>query len=159
MSTVILLGVKQRTIIHASYVNDFLAEFQPESVFLQVPPDLPLFIKSSATQADFKARWFGFLRHNKDARFYVKTRPQYTSDIRLNNTDRPKKLVNENLVPAIDDYELGVKSVYSRHKGSTLERTLRPDALLTPLLYGYSNSMNKNIQYYMGDMPNLVWRE
>jgi hypothetical protein len=67
--------------------------------------------------------------------------------------------VNENLVPAIDDYEIGVKSVYSRHKGSTLERTLRPDALLTPLLYGYNNSLNANTQYYIGDMPNLVWRE
>jgi len=54
-------------------------------------------------------------------------------------------LVDENMVPAIDEYELGMKAVYSRHKGSMLERTLRPDALLTPLLYGYNQSLNKNV--------------
>jgi hypothetical protein len=47
LSTIILLGIKQRTIIHASYVNDFLAEFNPKSVFMQISPDLPMFIKSN----------------------------------------------------------------------------------------------------------------
>ena len=49
LSDIILLGVRQRTVIHASYVNDFLEALKPESVFLQIPPDLPMFIKTSGT--------------------------------------------------------------------------------------------------------------
>ena len=40
-STIILLGVKRRTLIHASYVHDFLESMKPETVFMQLPPDLP----------------------------------------------------------------------------------------------------------------------
>jgi hypothetical protein len=35
LSTVILLGVKRRTMIHASYVYDFLETFKPEMIFVQ----------------------------------------------------------------------------------------------------------------------------
>ena len=34
MSSIILLGVKRRTLIHASYVYDFLQAMQPETVFV-----------------------------------------------------------------------------------------------------------------------------
>ena len=47
MSSIILLGVKRRTLVHASYVHDFLESMKPETVFVQMPPDLPLFIKTS----------------------------------------------------------------------------------------------------------------
>ena len=33
MSDVVLLGVKQRTLVHASYVYDFLETIKPETVF------------------------------------------------------------------------------------------------------------------------------
>ena len=75
LSTVILLGVKQRTIIHASYVSDFLAEFKPKSVFVQIPPDMPMFIKSSTEKPDHKSKWFSFLRRAADVRFFVHSRP------------------------------------------------------------------------------------
>ena len=47
LSDIILLGVRQRTVIHASYVNDFVEALKPESVYMQVPPDLPIFIKTN----------------------------------------------------------------------------------------------------------------
>ena len=34
LSDIILLGVRQRTVIHASYVSDFLEALKPESVFM-----------------------------------------------------------------------------------------------------------------------------
>lgn len=35
LSTIILLGVKRRTMIHASYVYDFLETLNPEVVFIE----------------------------------------------------------------------------------------------------------------------------
>jgi hypothetical protein len=34
MSTVLLVGVKRRTMIHASYIYDFLDEMKPDLVFI-----------------------------------------------------------------------------------------------------------------------------
>ena len=39
LSNIILLGVRQRTVMHASYVSDFLEAMQPETVFMQIAPD------------------------------------------------------------------------------------------------------------------------
>jgi hypothetical protein len=36
---------------------DFLEALKPETVFMQVPPDLPMFIKTGNKQ-DYKTRWF-----------------------------------------------------------------------------------------------------
>lgn len=47
ISSVVLLGVKRRTMVHASYVYDFLETLKPEIVFVQQPPDLPMFIKTN----------------------------------------------------------------------------------------------------------------
>ena len=167
MSTVILLGVKQRAIIHASFVNgkpppsdptlDFLEAIKPETVFLQVPPDLPLFIKTSSKQ-DYKSRWFQFLNSAADVRFFVNSRPQYTSDIILNNKQRLKSLFETNILPATDEYEVGKHCMYSRQRG-LLQRDIKPDALLTPLLYSYNNLLSRNIQTCFGDMPMIVQRE
>jgi hypothetical protein len=46
LSTIILLGVKRRTMVHASYVYDFLETMNPSMVYVQHPPDTPLFIKT-----------------------------------------------------------------------------------------------------------------
>jgi hypothetical protein len=67
--------------------------------------------------------------------------------------------MDENLYNAIDDFDVGAKAIYSRHKGSSLERVLKPDALLTPLLYAYNSSLNTRVNTYMGDLPMLVQRE
>ena len=34
LSDIVLLGVRQRTVIHASFVNDFLEALKPESVYI-----------------------------------------------------------------------------------------------------------------------------
>jgi hypothetical protein len=90
-----------------------LEAIKPETVFLQVPPDLPLFIKTSSKQ-DYKSRWFQFLNSAADVRFYINSRPQYTSDIILNNKQRLKSLVETNIIPATDEYEIGKHCMYSR---------------------------------------------
>lgn len=81
----ILLGVKRRTMIHASYVYDFLETLKPEMVYIQQAPDLPMFIKSKTDQP-YQQRWFSFLKSRKDAKFYIATKPQFTTDILLNKT-------------------------------------------------------------------------
>lgn len=78
MSDILLLGVRQRTVIHASYVNDFLEALKPESVFMQVAPDMPMFIKTKGNEeagGGYRARWFNFLRQGTDASFFVNTKP------------------------------------------------------------------------------------
>ena len=37
--------------------------------------------------------------------------------------------------------------------------TLAPDAFLTPFLYGYNNSLRRNVKTVVGDMPLLIYRE
>ena len=74
MSDIVLLGVKQRTLVHASYVYDFLETIRPETVFCQIPPDLPYFIKTAET-TDYRARWFSFSTELRDANFYVSSKP------------------------------------------------------------------------------------
>lgn len=113
MSTIILLGVKPRAVIHASFVNDFLEAIKPETVFLQLPPDLPLFIRTNNNQ-DFKTRWFSFVNRGTDVRFYTNSRPQFTSDIILNNRERVKMLFEKNIIPATDEYEVGKYCMYSK---------------------------------------------
>jgi hypothetical protein len=74
MSTIILLGVKRRTMIHASYVYDFLETLNPEVVFIEQAPDAPLFIKTKPDET-FQQRWFSFLKLGKDSRFHVASKP------------------------------------------------------------------------------------
>jgi len=33
---------------------------------------------------------------------------------------------------------------------------MKPDAILTPLLYSYNNLLSRNIQTVFGDMPMIV---
>lgn len=61
-------------------------------------------------------------------------------------------------MPATDEFEVGSKCLYSKLKG-LVQADIKPDALLTPLLYSYNNVLNKNIQTVIGDMPLLVQRE
>ena len=159
LSNIILLGVKQGAVIHASYVTDFLDSFQPESVFMQVAPDQPYFIRTSAqASGTYRQRWYSFLRHGKDASFYVSTQPQFTSDIILNSTQKLKSLVERNIQPTINEFELGQKVIYTRGRGLTA-LTHQADALFTPMLYGYQTAMQKNVKTCIGDMPMIMQRE
>ena len=88
-SEVLLVGVKRRTQIHASYVYDFLNAMKPESVFVQMPPDLPMFIKAdSKGLGGYRQRWFSMVTGRKESNFLINTHPEFTSDIMLNNKDR-----------------------------------------------------------------------
>ena len=83
-SFVYLVGVKQRTMVHASYVYDFLDAMKVDSIFIQQAPDVPVFIKSKR-DVSYLARWHNFLRSGQDSRFFVSSSPTYTSDLLLNN--------------------------------------------------------------------------
>jgi hypothetical protein len=76
----------------------------------------------------------------------------------MNNKQRLKSLFETNLIPATDEYEVGKHCMYSRQKG-LLQRDMKPDAILTPLLYSYNNLLSRNIQTCFGDMPLIVQRE
>ena len=83
-SELILVGVKRRAILHSSYVNDLLFELQPECTFLQLAPDLPMFIKPQGeSEKDFRGEWFNFVRKHKNSNFIVNPLPKYINDITL----------------------------------------------------------------------------
>ena len=118
-----------------------------------------MFIKTSGIiQGGYRPRWHSFLRENKDASFYVNTKPQYLTDIILNNKDRLKMLLNRSIEPATAEFEIGSKVIYSRHRALSKAR-LAPDAFMTPMLYGYNCSMQRNVKTVIGDMPMLILRE
>ena len=126
---------------------------------MQVPPDLPLFIKTSGViQGGYRARWFSFLKERRDATFYCATKPKYLTDILLSNKDRLKMVMDRSIEPAIREFEVGSKVIYSRYRALS-STSLAPDAIMTPFLYGYNNSLNRNVKTCIGDMPVLIQRE
>eukprot|EP00347_Sterkiella_histriomuscorum_P019331 403342056 len=152
---IILVGLKRRAIIHSSYIYDLLLEAKPEAIFVQLPPDLPCFIRAPNSK-DYKGEWIDLLQKGKDASFFVNPRPQYTSDVVLNQ-NKLKKLFIECLEPAQNDFEIGTNSLYTRGK-TLFDDELSADAFFTPLLYAF-NSMNQNIQVVMGDKPFIIQRD
>jgi len=60
-------------------------------------------------------------------------------------------------VPAEQDFEVGSHCIYSKQKGM-IDVDIKPDSLMTPLLYAYNNSLDSNVQTYIGDMPMLTQR-
>ena len=143
--------------MHASYVYDFLETMKPETVFCQIPPDLPYFIKTAET-TDYRARWFTFLTELRDAKFYVSSKPSFASDVILNSSLKTKMFMERSIIPAIKEFEIGTKVIYSHQRGTLPSKTIRADALMTPLLYSYNNAMDDNIKTVIGDMPLLFQR-
>ncbi|TNV80742.1 hypothetical protein FGO68_gene107 [Halteria grandinella] len=168
-SEIILVGVKQRVVVHSSFVYDLLQEMRPESIFVQLPPDNPLFIRNPKTsqtgevQSKYREQWFRFLKRGLDASFLISPRPKFTSDVILQG-DKLKRLFEDNIIPATDEFEVGTNAVYSQTK-RTMDLELKADAFLTPLLYAYNNHLNRSattgahIQVIVGDMPKVVHRE
>ena len=74
---------------------------------MQIPPDLPMFIRTKGVAAGgYRPRWFGFLK-GADANFYVSTKPDYLSDIIINNQDKLKPIMDRNIEPAVLEFEIG----------------------------------------------------
>jgi hypothetical protein len=134
---------------------------RPETIFLQLPPDLPVFIKNTKPKDDmkthllYKDQWFKFLKRAQDSAFLINPRPKFTSDIILNQ-ERLKRLFEDNIIPASSDFELGPQTLYTQSK-NTLDLHLKPDSLFTSLLYAYNQ--NTPAQIVIGDMPMLAHRE
>jgi hypothetical protein len=89
---------------------------KPESVFVQMPPDLPLFIKnhkrSDKEQPVYRDIWYQFLKRGKDAAFLINPKPKFTSDVILNG-EKLKRLFEDNIMPASQEFEIGPTTVYS----------------------------------------------
>ena len=161
---IILCGVRRRALLHSSFVNDLLFEMQPQCTFLQFHPDDPLFIRPQTDCEDnYFREWNQFIRYGKDSRFYVSPSPKYTSDLILSN-DRVKKLVNNSIKTAVDNFEMTPKVLYSPSdmKHASLFERPTSDAFLTPLLYSYNSlaSTESNPRVIaVGDMPMLIQKE
>jgi hypothetical protein len=44
---IVLVGLRRRVGVHAQFLYDLLSEMRPDSIFVQLPPDLPVFIKNT----------------------------------------------------------------------------------------------------------------
>ena len=53
-SEIILVGLRRRAGVHAQFVYDLLSEMRPEAIFVQLPPDLPVFIKNTKPKDNMK---------------------------------------------------------------------------------------------------------
>lgn len=111
-SEIILVGLRRRAGVHAQFLYDLLTEMRPDSIFVQLPPDLPIFIKNTKPKDDkkthilYKDQWYRFLKKAQDSAFLINPRPKFTSDIILNQ-ERLKRLFDDNIIPATVDFELG----------------------------------------------------
>ena len=135
---------------------------QPECTFVQLPPDLPIFIKPQGEQVkDFRAEWYQFVRKGKDSRFYVNPYPKFTSDITLTGK-RVKKLINNSIKTAEDMFEITPKVIFSPGEIKYGMNGNLADSLMTPLLYNY-NSLDGSEEnpkvIAIGDMPMLIQKE
>ena len=169
-SEIVLVGLKRRAPVHSSYIYDLLQEMRPETVFVQLNPDQPYFIKNikpkinpDGKESDkrilYKDIWYQFLKKAKDAAFLANPRPKFTSDAVLNK-DKIKRFFEDNVIPAENEFEVGPNTVYSQGK-SMLDMDLHADSYLTAMLYAYNTGTDKanNIQVVLGDMPTLMHRE
>jgi hypothetical protein len=85
-SEIIICGVNRRALLHSSFVNDLLFEMQPDCTYIQLPPDLPLFIKPGReTENDYRGEWYRFIKKRKNSSFFVNPYPKFTSDIMMNS--------------------------------------------------------------------------
>ena len=70
-----------------------------------------------------------------------------------------KMLIERSIQSAIKEYEIGSKVIYSFQRGAVPGKTIRADALMTPLLYSYNHALEDTVKTCIGDMPMLVQRE
>ena len=67
-----------------------------------------MFIRTKGVaMGGYRPRWFNFLKGKGDANFYVSTKPDYLSDIIINNQDRLKPIMDRNIEPAVREFEIG----------------------------------------------------
>ena len=155
-SEIIVCGVNQRAVLHSSFVYDMLVDMQPECTFVQLPPDLPMFIKPQG--GDYRSEWYGFVKYARDANFFVNPLPQYASDIEMSKA-RIEQLVDQTFRNTPDHFDISPKAIYSMGELRYDDNQVIPDAFLTPMLYTY-NSL-KDTEHnprtiVIGDVPKLV---
>ena len=158
-SEIIVCRVNQRAVLHSSFLYDMLVEMQPECTFVQMPPDLPMFIKPQ--NQDFRSEWYQFVRYARDANFFVNPLPQYASDIQMSKV-RVEQLINQTFRSSPELFDISAKVIYSMGELRYDENKVIPDAFLTPMLYTYNSlndTENNPRSIVIGDMPKLVQLE
>jgi hypothetical protein len=139
---------------------------QPECTVVQLPPDIPLFIRPEGDQQhDYQGEWYQFVRRGKDSEFFVNPRPAYARDT-IFTKSRLAQLFDSSLKGAVGDIEIGPSVIYStetRYEYLPASRdTIAPDAFLTSFLYPYNSLMDtaENPRVLaIGDMPVLIQKE
>lgn len=63
-------------------IIDLLKEMRPEAVAVQLPPDLPMFIRTTSSSSfdkvkgdDYVTSWRNFLKRGRNSSFYVNPNP------------------------------------------------------------------------------------
>lgn len=100
---------------------------KPESVFVQLSPDLPLFIKNHKRETEkplYNDLWYEFLKRGRDPAFLINPKPKFTSDVILNG-EKIKRLFEDNIIPAVGEFELGANAIYSQGSKPNFMMTLQ----------------------------------
>ncbi|CDW77279.1 UNKNOWN [Stylonychia lemnae] len=148
-------GITLSRLLYPQTNSEIVLMLRPDSIYLQLPPDLPIFIRSP-NEKDYKKQWMSFLKNGRDCQFLVNPKPEYTSDIILNQR-KIKFLFQECIKTAVDEYEVGANAIYTTGK-TFLDKELTADAFFTPLLYAYNN-LEENVQVVLGDKPMIKQRD
>ncbi len=67
-------------------------------------------------------------------------------------------LIEQNVIPCKQMFDISTRALYSKQK-SMVDDEIRPDSILSPLLYAYNFSLNQDVQVCIGDIPMVVHRE
>jgi len=140
-----MIGIDKRNIFHAKYINDFLEKAKPDAIYLQIPPDLPYFIK---TQNSFQKSWQKFIKGRYDYKFFVNPNPNYLADITLSK-ENIHALVSGPMLQATDSFILNANYLYSHDH---ITDRFKINSFLTPLIYSYNNH-SQNTPIIIGDYP------
>jgi hypothetical protein len=62
---------------------------------------------------DYKDRWYQFLKRGKDCSFLVNPKPKFTSDTIIQG-DKLNRLFEDNIIPAVSEFELGPNVLFSQ---------------------------------------------
>ncbi|KRX01386.1 hypothetical protein PPERSA_01289 [Pseudocohnilembus persalinus] len=150
-SQIIVLGVENHNVLHASYVYDVLEQSDPEVIMTQLHPDQPYFINS---YNDFTISWNQFVKGNFDYKFLINPKPSYLGDITMNQEliDHFVAGIIFNTPNEFDTTEKQIK-VYNHFFENYTTSTF-----FTPFMFKYNNPHYK-ASIVVNDFPILKHRD
>ena len=88
---------------------------KPECTILQLPPDLPIFIRPQGDDInDYYGEWIKFVRLKKDSEFFVSPKPAYARDTVLTQ-EKVRSMFDISLRHSPESLEIGPQVIYSKN--------------------------------------------